>query len=61
MKTTRILPTDRTGSIYYGPKTVAQAASLSREMDASAALVADMMHKAGYVRAAAAVRKQFIA
>ena len=61
MKTTRILPTDRNGSIYYGPKTVAQAASLIREMDADAAAVADGMHAAGYVRAAALVRKHFVA
>lgn len=59
MKMTRILPTDRNGEIYYGPKNVAQAKSAIRDMDAEPAHVVAAMRKAGYDRAANRIAREF--
>ncbi len=54
--TTRILPTDKRGNVYYGPKTVAAAQDLIRA-GADAANVVRDMRAAGYTNAAARVAK----
>lgn len=71
---TRQLPTDKNGNVYYGPKTVAQAESqiasicdaeselpLDVQSDARtlASEIAEKMKRAGYTRAASNLLKQY--
>lgn len=56
---TRILPTDKHGNVYYGPKTVAQALAAIREMEAEPSKVVSDLLKAGYTRIAAIVAKTY--
>ena len=59
MKMTRILPTDKSGNVYYGPKTVAEAKMAIRDMDAAPAKVVADLRKAGYARVAALIAKEY--
>lgn len=56
---TRILPTDKRGNVYYGPKTVAAAESLIRDMDASTTNVVRDLRAGGYTRVAAIIAKKY--
>jgi hypothetical protein len=59
MKMTRILPTDKSGTIYYGPKTVAEAEKQIDEMDAPPADVVKMLREHGYTRVASIIAKRY--
>jgi len=59
MKMTRTLPTDKSGNVYYGPKTVKQGEAAIRDMDADPTKVVADMRKAGYARAASMLAKQY--
>lgn len=58
-KHTRILPTDKRGNVYYGPKTVAHAKDAIRNMDAEPAKVVADLRKAGYSRVATLIAKEY--
>lgn len=60
---TQTLPTNRKNEIHYGPKTLKEAKQLIGSSDLSAVEIRQLISKmkdAGYGRAAAAVRKEYL-
>jgi hypothetical protein len=72
--TTKTIPTDKNGNVYYGPKTVAQAevvvyqiveseSELPIEAQTATSKIvlglAEKMNRAGYAKAASNLRKQY--
>lgn len=60
MKMIRIIATDKSGEVYFGPKTVAEAEAVIRNMDADPSRVVSDMRRAGYNAAANRVARKFI-
>ena len=58
MSNTRILPTDKNGNVYYGPRTMKQAAQQIEE-GRPPAQMAEMMEDAGFSGIANRIRKQY--
>lgn len=57
---TRIIPTDRNGNPYYGPKTYAQAQAVLAESDSPLAdEVVKIMNRAGYHGAAQRIANDY--
>jgi hypothetical protein len=71
---TKMIPTDKNGNVYYGPKTVAQAETeVARIVESESDLpieaqtatseivlgLAGKMNRAGYAKAASNLRKQY--
>ena len=55
---TRILPTDKTGKIYYGPRSYAAAAGQIKD-GRPAKEMANMMEGAGYIGIARKIRREY--
>jgi hypothetical protein len=64
MKMIRILPTDKFGKVYYGPKTFAEGEKQIKELNddhwMSPRVVVDMMREAGYVVVANRLAKKYL-
>lgn len=60
MKTTRTLPTDKNGRVYYGPKTFWEAKALIDGDHATAQAVVKMLIGAGYKSVAARIKKDYL-
>jgi len=56
---TKIIPTDKNGNVYYGPTTFADAESRIHDLDLDPAQVANDMEQAGFRRIAARIRKEW--
>lgn len=59
MKMIRIIPTDKYGKIYYGPKTYAQCVAAIQSGDLLPAAAVVDLESAGFIGVARRVRKDF--
>ena len=57
--TTKILPTDKNGNVYYGPTTY-EAAMTQIDEGRTPESVASMMADAGYAQIAAKIRSEYV-
>jgi len=58
MSNTRILPTDKNGNVYYGPRTMKEAEEQIEEGRPPAEM-AEMMEDAGFTGIANRIRKEY--
>ena len=58
MKMTRILPTDKNGNVYYGPRTMKEAEDQIAD-GRPAKEIAQTMEDAGFVGIARKIRKEY--
>lgn len=61
---TQIIPTDKNGNVYYGPRTLKQADQMIEDMredgvENAGAKMADKLKEAGFARLSALVRKKY--
>lgn len=59
MSFTQILPTDKYGAVYYGPKTMREAERQIDDDGAPAQEVADSLRSAGYTGLADRIQKRY--
>ena len=56
---TKIIPTNKKGEIYYGPRTHAEAIAIIRDNQAPAQAVHDALKRGGWTGVAARIAKEY--